>query len=245
MISQLAPRFRKSEEDLEQLFEEAARILYDRSEYPFGVPGDWHLALGVTPRMILWVCKKLVVSCHGFMDNAKVLQYVSDDARTSISFSWGSGHIWLLEPDVNRSLAQKSVVSEQPRRLHALEEMPIKCRDEGPWTPWPDDYLTEIPTGVFGTTNPEVLLQVRRAMPERGRCPRVIWNTMEQARLLKYVKTKRKTRGVAPSHCVRSLPSTSTSREPRRSWSVNTEVNHSALGSIRSYAPTCVASELI
>jgi len=152
--------------------------------------------------MILWACKKLSVAVHGFMDDVKVLQFVPEDARVSVVFSWGNGHFWLLEPEVNRSLSHKPVDSKRAiRLLHALDEMPLKARDEGPWDPLPE--FVDLPTGVFGTTDPNRLLELRRAMLERGQCPRLAWNTMDEPRLLKYVKTKAEGRG---SFTLRALP---------------------------------------
>jgi len=197
VISQLAPRLCMIEDKLDDLFGKAALELYGDGEYPFGQSGAWSANLGVTPRMILVVCKRLGVSCHGFADCQKVLQYVPEgDRDISISLSFGNGHLWLMEQDVNRSLAQKPPASQKPHRLlHPLDEFPIKPREEIPLLPWADDPFDVPPVGIFYTTDPNILLQVRKAMLERGRCPRVWWNTRDDARLIKYNLTKSEGKG--------------------------------------------------
>ena len=109
VMLQLCERLGLSPASLRGHFADAASDLYkDADGFPFESTGPWNVEKGITPRMVLHVCMRRRLSCHGFWEDRKIIQHVEPPVGGGsgcVCFSVSSGHFYLLDAEVSRVLS--------------------------------------------------------------------------------------------------------------------------------------------
>jgi len=139
------------------------------------------------------------MSCHGFWQDHKVLQYIAHKNYNngSVVFSFSNEHFNLYDEAGARSLAQWPLTQEAQRvRLERIDpdaavrdskRVQAGLEDLKPWAGFEEDP----PTGHFYVDSSHHILDVRRALLASGRCPRMLWSSLTKPRLLIYALTRK------------------------------------------------------
>jgi len=206
VIHQLAAHFGIPARELELEFAEAASELYgDESDgYPFNSPGNWEPSKGCTPRMVKALCEKRRMSCHGFWQDSKVLQYIAQKNQNngSVVFSFSNEHLNLYDEEGAKSLTQWLLNQEAPHaRLERLDpDAAVRDNkraqvDLADLQAWPL-FWESLTVGHLFVDSTFSFLDARVQLLRSGRCPRVLWRSLTKPRLLIYALTKKEAAGV-------------------------------------------------
>jgi len=161
----------------------------DADGFPFESTGPWSVEKGITPRMVLYVCVRRHLSCHGFWEDRKILQHVEPrdtGGHGCVCFSFSNGHFYLLDEDVSRSLSHVSFAAAIPTAL--LHVCDARVRSNAPTDAYPGG---ELPIGSFFVESPAELLAIRASLLRCNRVPRMKWLSLRTPKSLLYVATKK------------------------------------------------------